>query len=138
MDLFALVVEIVSGLLTACGIVYGLLALVGARAFERDSKKRMVTGFAPAVSILKPVKGVDPRMYAGFVSHCKLHYAGEIELLFGVRSLEDAAVAEVARLRVEHTIDDLGDHVLGRGQHVRVRRAGLGRTGHAASVAERW
>jgi len=102
MDLFALVVEIVSGLLTACGIVYGLLALVGARAFERDSKKRMVTGFAPAVSILKPVKGVDPRMYAGFMSHCKQRYVGEIELLFGVRSLEDAAVAEVARLRVEH------------------------------------
>jgi len=102
MDSLATAVEIVASLLTACGIVYGLLALLGAKAFQRDAKKHVATGFAPAVSILKPVKGVDPRMYAGFVSHCKQRYAGEIELLFGVRSLEDAAVAEVARLRVEH------------------------------------
>ncbi len=37
-----------------------------------------------------------------FVSHCEQEYAGELELLFGVRSLGDAAVAEVARLRVEY------------------------------------
>lgn len=103
MDSLALAVEIAAALLTASGIVYGLLALVGARAFQRDAKKQAVTGFAPGVSILKPVKGVDPRMYAGFASHCRQVYQGEIELLFGVRSLEDAAVAEVARLRVEHS-----------------------------------
>ena len=102
MDSLATAVEIVASLLTACGIAYGLLALLGAKAFQRDSKKHVATGFSPAVSILKPVKGVDPRMYAGFVSHCKQQYAGDIELLFGVRSLEDAAVADVARLRVEH------------------------------------
>ena len=102
MDSLAVAVEIVAALLTASGITYGLLALLGARAFERDAKKRVVTGFAPGVSILKPVKGVDPRMYAGFVSHCRQQYAGEMELLFGVRSLEDAAVADIARLRVEH------------------------------------
>ena len=102
MDSLATAVEIVASLLTVCGMVYGLLALLGAKAFQRDSKKPVLKGFAPAVSILKPVKGVDPRMYAGFVSHCKQRYAGEIELLFGVRSLEDAAVADVARLRVEH------------------------------------
>ena len=40
-------------------------------------------------------------MYAGLASHCVQQYAGEVELLFGVSSLEDAAVAQVARLRVE-------------------------------------
>ncbi len=102
MDSLALAVEIVAALLTASGIAYGALALLGARAFERDAKKRAASEFAPGVSILKPVKGVDPRMYGGFVSHCRQQYAGEIELVFGVRSLEDAAVADVARLRVEH------------------------------------
>jgi ceramide glucosyltransferase len=102
MDSLAFVVEIVAALLTVGGIVYELLALAGARGFERDSKRRAVGEFAPAVSILKPVKGVDARMYAGFVSHCVQRYAGELELLFGVRSVEDAAVAEVARLRVEY------------------------------------
>jgi ceramide glucosyltransferase len=102
MDSLALAVQFVAALLTLSGITYGVMALAGARAFERDAKKRVASGFAPDVSILKPVKGVDPRMYAGFVSHCRQQYAGEIELLFGVRSLEDAAVADVARLRVEH------------------------------------
>ena len=102
MDSLALAVQFVVALLTLSGIVYGVIALASARTFERDAKKRVVSGFAPGVSILKPVKGVDPRMYAGFVSHCRQQYAGEIELLFGVRSLEDAAVADVARLRVEH------------------------------------
>ena len=104
METLALVVEIVTALLTASGIVYGLLALSGVRAFERDSKARGVSGFAPGVSILKPLKGVDSRMYAGFVSHCKQTYAGEWEILFGVSSLDDAAVATVARLRVEHPL----------------------------------
>lgn len=95
-------IEIVAGLLTASGIAYGLLALLGARSFVRDSKKRSITGFAPNVSILKPLKGVDAHMYAAFVSHCKQTFAGEWEILFGVASLEDAAVSMVARLRVEH------------------------------------
>ncbi len=102
METLALAVEMVAALLTVSGIAYGMLALLGARAFERDSKQRGVSGFAPGVSILKPVKGVDARMYAGFVSHCAQTYAGEFELLFGVRSLEDPAVAEVARLLVEY------------------------------------
>src|ERR1700722_12771398 len=101
MDSLALAVEIVAALLTASGIAYGLLALVGARAFERDSSKQVVSGFAPGVSILKPVKGVDPRMYAGFVSHCRQVYAGEFEIVFGVSGLDDPAVAEIERLKAE-------------------------------------
>ncbi len=40
-------------------------------------------------------------MYAGFESHCKQEYAGRFEILFGVSDLEDAAVAEIDRLRAE-------------------------------------
>ena len=57
--------------------------------------------FAPDVSILKPVKSVDERMYEGFVSHCRQEYGGRFEILFGVSSVEDGAVAEVERLKVE-------------------------------------
>ena len=105
METLSLVVEIVAALLTASGIAYSLLALLGARSFEHDSRaaaKLNVQGFAPGVSILKPVKGIDPRMYTGFVSHCVQQYAGEYELLFGVSSLDDPAVAEIARLRIEY------------------------------------
>ena len=106
MESLAFAVEIVAALLTVSGIAYGLLALSGMRAFERDSKalagSEFAPGVTPGVSVLKPVKGVDPRMYAGFVSHCTQVYSGAYEVLFGVRSLDDPAVAEVARLRVEH------------------------------------
>jgi len=102
MDWIAVVVQGVVALLTLCGVAYGLIALWSARDFERAVRGGSGSaGFAPGVSILKPVKGVDARMYAGLVSHCVQEYAGEFELLFGVSSLEDAAVREVARLRVE-------------------------------------
>ena len=104
MDWIAVVVQGVLALLTLSGVAYGLIALWSARDFERAASgpvRAVSEGFAPGVSILKPVKGVDPRMYAGLVSHCMQKYAGEFELLFGVSSLEDAAVREIARLRVE-------------------------------------
>jgi ceramide glucosyltransferase len=90
-------------LLTLSGLAYLLIALWGARDFVHSWRGRRGTtaGFAPDVSILKPVKGADERMYAGFVSHCRQEYKGRFEILFGVSSLEDAAVAEIARLRVE-------------------------------------
>jgi ceramide glucosyltransferase len=83
-----------------------LLALAGARQFARDCRRIVATGanapgFAPDVSILKPVKGVDARMYAGLASHCRQQYAGRFEILFGVGSADDPAVEEIARLRAE-------------------------------------
>jgi ceramide glucosyltransferase len=103
MDWIAVVVQGVLALLTLCGVAYGLIALWSARDFERSARGGVVgAGAASGVSILKPVKGVDARMYAGLMSHCLQEYAGEFELVFGVSSLEDAAVREVARLRVEY------------------------------------
>jgi ceramide glucosyltransferase len=102
MGWIAFAVETVCALLTVSAMVYGLLALVGARAFTRDARRlRAQPGLAPGVSILKPVRGVDPRMYAGLASHCVQQYQGPFEIIFGVSSLDDPAVAEIARLRVE-------------------------------------
>ena len=97
-------VEIFFVLLTLSGLAYLLIALWGARDFGhywRRRRKIAADIFAPDVSILKPVKSVDERMYDGFVSHCRQEYRGRFEILFGVSSIEDAACAEVSRLRVE-------------------------------------
>ena len=106
MNLLALGTEVLTALLTLAGIAYALLALLGARQFARHGAQASAppaeAAFAPGISILKPVKGMDPRMYAGFVSHCLQEYEGPSELLFGVPSLHDLAVPEIARLRVEH------------------------------------
>jgi ceramide glucosyltransferase len=98
----AIGVEGLAALLTLGGIVYMMLALWGARDFVRAVRRRRAAEpFAPPVTLLKPLKGVDPRMYAGLVSHCRQVYAGEFELVFGVHRLDDPATAEVARLSAE-------------------------------------
>ncbi len=102
MDSLAVAIEAVTALLTAAGMAYMVLALWGARDYERAVRKaRAGVGFAPAVSVLKPLKGVDPRMYAGLASHARQEYGGGFELVFGVHDADDPAVAEVARLREE-------------------------------------
>jgi ceramide glucosyltransferase len=58
-------------------------------------------GFAPPVSILKPLRGSDPAQYHAFKSHCLQDYPGEVELIFGVADAFDPAVANVEQLRQE-------------------------------------
>jgi ceramide glucosyltransferase len=102
LDSLALAAEIFTALLTVSGIVYCAIALWAARRFERTPTPAAEHTFTPGITILKPVKGLDPRMHAGLASHCAQNYAGEFEILFGVSSLSDPAVAEVARLRVDY------------------------------------
>jgi ceramide glucosyltransferase len=57
--------------------------------------------YAPGVSILKPVHGLDHEMYSAFASHCRQEYAGEYEILFGVSTLDDPALIAVRQLQEE-------------------------------------
>ena len=98
-----LIASIVAGITTVlawAGIGYYLLALWSARAFVH-SLRRPHPAFAPPVSILKPLRGLDHEMYSAFASHCRQEYAGEFEILFGVSSLADPAVAAVHELQEE-------------------------------------
>jgi ceramide glucosyltransferase len=98
----ATAIEAITTLLTLAGLAYLLLALWGARDFVHYWRGRKLEGgCTPDVTILKPVKGVDPRMYAGLVSHCQQRYAGRFEIVFGVSNLDDPAVGEIERLRTE-------------------------------------
>ena len=97
---FAQSVEIVTTVLTLAGMSYFLAALVAARVFL-FARRAPLPAFAPGVSILKSLKGLDPAMLDAFRSHCRQTYAGEYELLFGVSSLDDPAVAAVHQLQQE-------------------------------------
>jgi ceramide glucosyltransferase len=102
----ALGLEALTTLLAVAGMAYFLTALVAARMFI-SSRGRPVASYAPGVSILKSLKGLDPGMLEAFESHCRQEYAGEYELLFGASSLEEPAVAEVHELQTkfpEHSI----------------------------------
>jgi ceramide glucosyltransferase len=93
-------VEILTTVLAVAGMVYFLAAIVAARAFVA-ARRAPLPAFAPGVSILKSLKGLDPGMIDAFRSHCRQTYAGEYELLFGVSSLADPAAAAVEQLKQE-------------------------------------
>ncbi len=95
--MFALVIAAATTLLTFAGLGYSAVALMSARAFVR--RRRAAAGFAPPVTILKPLRGVDAGMAEAFASHCRQEYAGEYEILFGVAGLDDPAVALVRQLQ---------------------------------------
>lgn len=94
-------VEVATTVLTVAGMGYFAAALIAARLFVRE-RSRMGTGrFAPGVSILKSLKGLDPGMLDAFRSHCRQSYAGEYELLFGVSDPGDPAAEAVRELQRE-------------------------------------
>ena len=97
---FALAVEGVTTVLAVAGIGYYLAAIVAARVFLA-ARRTPVQAFAPGVSILKSLKGIDPGMLDAFRSHCRQSYAGEFEMLFGVSSLDEPAAEAVLRLQRE-------------------------------------
>jgi ceramide glucosyltransferase len=100
--MLATAIEAITTLLTLAGLSYLLLALWGTRDFSKHwQRTRPNPTFTPNITILKPIKGIDPRMYAGFVSHCQQQYAGQFEILFGVSTLADPAVPEITRLQSE-------------------------------------
>jgi ceramide glucosyltransferase len=93
-------VEIATTTLTVAGLGYFLASMIAARVFLHERHKTLAP-FAPAVSILKSLKGLDPGMTDAFRSHCRQNYAGEFELLFGVASRDDPAAVAVDRLQNE-------------------------------------
>jgi len=100
-------VEILTTVLTIAGMGYLLAAIVAARVFI-SARRAPLPAFAPGVSVLKSLKGLDPSMIDAFRSHCRQTYAGDYELLFGVSSLDDPAIAAVVQLQLEfpsHSIE---------------------------------
>jgi ceramide glucosyltransferase len=101
-----IVIAAVCALLGLAGTVYFAMSIWAAKRFQADRGRAIDRKFAPPVSILKSLRGLDPQMYAVFRSHCLLDYP-EYEVLFGVHSLDDPAVALVEQLREEFPLRNL-------------------------------
>ncbi|MFI5106336.1 MAG: bacteriohopanetetrol glucosamine biosynthesis glycosyltransferase HpnI, partial [Terriglobales bacterium] len=91
--------SLVAATLAVCGMGFYVLCLWSARAFLRQQGKP-AAAFRPPVSILKPLRGVDPQMYDSFRSHCVQDYP-EYEIIFGVSEADDPAAAAVQKLQRE-------------------------------------
>jgi ceramide glucosyltransferase len=100
MSTLPVIVSGITTLLAFAGCGYYLLVLWSARAFVRATRQAL-TDFHPPVSILKPVKGLDPEMYESLASHCRQDYPGEYEIIFAAHSADDPAVEAIERLQRE-------------------------------------
>ncbi len=94
------VVAAMCALLAAAGAVYFALCIWAARRYKRGHARGSRPTFAPPVSILKSLRGLDPHMYEAFRSHCMLDY-GDYEVLFGASDLDDPALELVRKLQKE-------------------------------------
>lgn len=83
-------------------LVYALLTLFCAAKYFKSrgakDKGHHTPHQAPAVSILKPVKGMDEDSYANFASFCRQQYSGTQQLVFAVASPDDEVIAVIRQL----------------------------------------
>jgi ceramide glucosyltransferase len=75
--------------------LYQCLAILSALRHLRKTKIQPRS--QPAVSVLKPLRGLDPNTWQAFVSQVHQNYP-EFEVLFGVEKESDPAALEVRRL----------------------------------------
>jgi len=75
---------------------YYILAITAARRFFRN-RSPISKDFAPPVSVLKPVRGLDREAYENYASFCRQEYP-EFEIIFGVTEETDPAVPVIEKL----------------------------------------
>ncbi len=100
--------EAVAVIGTVGSLFFYLLSTLSLASFLRDRRKKLSQ--APLlesqlfpVSILKPLKGVDPEIWESFCSHCEQDYPQfQIQLLFGVSDPADLAIEVVRKLQAKY------------------------------------
>ena len=90
----------ITGMLAACACIYYAVVIWSAWKFRGAPKQPLNVSFAPPVSILKPLRGIDPGMYESLRSHCLQDYP-QYEIIFGVSQRDDPAISLVQRLQRE-------------------------------------
>jgi ceramide glucosyltransferase len=83
-------------LLALAPLVYYALAIFAARRFF-GRRPTDAFDFAPPVSILKPIRGLDRETYENYLSFCRQDYP-EFEILFCVTDDQDAAIPVIEQI----------------------------------------
>jgi ceramide glucosyltransferase len=94
-------------LLASAGAVYQLLAAQLALKFFESRAHSPAPGTGPAVSILKPLHGDEPGLEAALSSVLRQDYPGDIQLILGLHSRADPALAVAERLTAAHPERDI-------------------------------
>ncbi len=99
----SLVADILAGttaFLAGCACIYYAVVIWAAAKFRRTPRQPGNPRFTVPVSILKPMRGIDPGMYDSLRSHCLQDYP-EYEIIFGVSQRDDPAVLLIRQLQQE-------------------------------------
>jgi ceramide glucosyltransferase len=78
--------------------IYYLLALFSSWRLFRQRPSPLSAAFTPPVSILKPVRGIDPDAYENFASFCRQDYP-EYEVIFCVGKDDEHAINALEQLK---------------------------------------
>jgi len=79
---------------------YSVLTLLAVLAWRSRSSRRRSAAARPPVTLLKPLCGTEPDLYANLRSFCVQDYP-TYQIVFGVRDEADPAIAFAKRLAVE-------------------------------------
>jgi ceramide glucosyltransferase len=100
------VIEAVAAIGTVGSLCFYFLSALGLASFLSHRRKKLnqtplPESQFPAVSILKPLKGVDPEIWESFCSHCEQDYP-KFQLIFGVSDPVDPAIEVVRKLQAKY------------------------------------
>jgi ceramide glucosyltransferase len=84
----------------AIPFIYYLIAIYSAWRYFRQPAPATDPAFTPPVSILKPIRGLDPDAYENLASFCRLDYPA-YELVFCIDSDDEEVISAVARLTAD-------------------------------------
>ena len=84
--------------IAAIPFIYYLLVLLSSWRFFRRPVEKPNRDFTPPISILKPIRGLDPSARENLVSFCQLDYP-EYEIVFCIDGDDDAVVEVVEDLQ---------------------------------------
>lgn len=94
-----------AGFVCLTATIYCVAAMYCARDFFRSAASGAAR-FEPPVTILKPLRGLDPEAYENFASFCRQKYP-RFQLVFGAEDPEDPAVAVARRVAADHPDVDI-------------------------------
>jgi ceramide glucosyltransferase len=99
-------IEFVAAIGTVGSLFFYFLSALGLVSFLRYRRNpveqpTLPISSLPPVSILKPLKGIDPEIWENFCSHCEQNYP-EFQLIFGVTDPADPAVEIVRKLQAKY------------------------------------
>jgi ceramide glucosyltransferase len=88
-------------LLAIAPLTYYVVAILAAVRFFSRERSKILAGFQPPASLLKPVRGVDFASYENFSSFCRQNYPS-YEILFCVNEMSDPAVPVIQKVMADY------------------------------------